>query len=300
MKSQPTIKMAIDLLTFNYTIMKKFLFLAVAVAMLTGCGKDVMETEAGAKRVSFEIEGNFASPVFTRGSLSADGQEMTDLWVFDYVDGQMVQEIHQSSTDADFGTPALSLAYGQHHLYFVVSRGVSPVVNGNIISWDSVRDTFWKSITVNVSGGSASSYSVACDRVVTKLKISVGDEVPDGTDAVVIMPERWYYGLNYLTGEPTAMRENEERSISVPTSYIGTTGQLAVSIFGFSSATEWTTPLTVSARDNDNDIIGMVTIASAPFMANRATEYSGSLFTSGSTFTITLNDEWDTPWSGTW
>ena len=280
--------------------MKKIFVLAVALLTLASCGKDVMETEAGAKQVSFDIEGNFASPVFTRGSLSADGKEMTDLWVFDYVDGVMAQDLHQNSTDADFGTPAMSLAYGQHQLYFVVSRGESPSINGAVISWDTVRDTFWKSMTVNVSGGSASSYSVTCDRVVTKLKVSIGDEVPDGTDAVVIMPERWYYGLNYLTGEPAEMRENEERSISVPTSYIGTTGQLVVSIFGFSSGTEWTTPLTVSARDNDNDIIGMVTITSAPFMANRATEYSGSLFTSGSTFTITLNDEWDAPWSGTW
>ena len=280
--------------------MKKVLILACLAVLVAGCGKDVNVEENGAKRVAFDVQGNWNSPVFTRGSLSADGQEMTDLWIFDYVDGQIVQELHQSSTDADFGTPTLSLAYGQHNLYFVVSRGVSQVVNGNIISWDSVRDTFWKSMTVNVSGGSASSYSVTCDRVVTKLKISVGDEVPDGTDAIVIMPEKWYYGLNYLTGGPTAMRENEERSISVPTSYIGTTGQLAVSIFGFSSGTEWTTPLTVSARDNDNDIIGMVTIASAPFMANRATEYSGSLFTSGSTFTITLNDEWNSPWSGSW
>ena len=86
---------------------------------------------------------------------------------------------------------------------------------------------------------------------------------------------------------------------SVPESYVGTTG-LAVSFFGFSSATEWTTPLTVSARDEDNDIIGLVNVAAAPFMANRATEFSGSLFSTSGTFTITLNDEWDAPWTGTW
>ena len=63
---------------------------------------------------------------------------------------------------------------------------------------------------------------------------------------------------------------------------------------------EWTTPLTVSARDGENDIIGMVNVAAAPFMANRATEFSGSLFSTSGTFTITLNDEWDAPWTGTW
>ena len=273
--------------------------MAVAVAMLTGCSKDVTEEIAGAKKVSFDVQGNWNSPVFTRGSLSADGKEMTDLWLFDYVDGVLVQTLHQVSTDADFGTPAPTLSYGEHRIYFVVSRGGSPVINGTVISWGSVRDTFWKSMAVSVGGASASAYSVALDRVVTKLKITATDAVPDGTATVVVLPGTWYAGIDYLTGQPADMRDNEEMSVAVPDSYVGTTG-LAVSFFGFSSAAEWTTPLTVSARDADNDIIGMVNVAAAPFMANRATEFSGSLFSTSGAFTITLNDEWDTPWTGSW
>ena len=279
--------------------MKKFLFLAVAVAMITGCGKDVMIEEAVVKKVIFDVQGNWNSPVFTRGSLSADGKEMTDLWLFDYVNGTLVQTLHQSSADADFGTPSPTLSYGDHRIYFVVSRGASPVINGTVISWGSVRDTFWKAMSVTVGGASASAYSVALDRVVTKLRITATDAVPDGTATVVVLPGKWYAGLDYLTGQPADMRDNEEMSVAVPDSYIGNTG-LAVSFFGFSTSAEWTTPLTVSARDEDNDIIGMVNVAAAPFMANRATEFSGSLFSTSGTFTITLNDEWDAPWTGTW
>jgi hypothetical protein len=224
---------------------------------------------------------------------------MTDLWLFDYVDGTLVQTLHQVSTDADFGTPAPILSYGEHRIYFVVSRGANPVINGTVISWGSVRDTFWKSMAVSVGGASASAYSVALDRVVTKLKITATDAVPDGTATVVVLPGKWYAGLDYLTGQPADMRDSEEMSVAVPDSYVGTTG-MAVSFFGFSSATEWTTPLTVSARDEDNDIIGLVNVASAPFIANRATEFSGALFSTSGTFTITLNDEWDAPWTGTW
>lgn len=267
------------------------------------CGKEVKEyvdDENGEKRVTFSLEGNWNSPVFTRGSLSADGKEMTDLWLFDYVDGALVQTLHQSSTDTDFGEPSPTLTYGQHKIYFVVSRGVSPSVSGNVISWSSVRDTFWKSLSISVGGSSQSSYSITMDRVVTKLRIVTNDEVPADIVAVVVLPGKWYYGLDYLTGEPADMRDGEELSVNVPDSYVGTKGELAVSFFGFSSATEWTTPLTISARDGENDIIGMVNVAAAPFMANRATEYSGSLFTSGGAFAITLNDEWDTPWTGSW
>lgn len=282
--------------------MKKFLFLAVLVAVLTGCAKDVADgyDENGTKRVSFELEGNWSSPVFTRASLSADGQAMTDLWVFDYVNGNLVQTVHQSSTDADFGTPSATLSYGQHRLYFVVSRGTNPSIDGSVITWESVRDTFWKSLSVSVGGGSASSYTVALDRVVTKLRIAVMDVVPAGTASVSIRPERWYYGMDYTTGATASLTDNEDRIVDVPDSYAGTSGQLAVSIFGFSDAAEWTTPLTITARDGDDNITGMATIAAAPFMANRVTEYSGALFTSGSTFTVTLNDEWDEPWTGTW
>ena len=279
--------------------MKKVFVIAALAMVFASCSKEVDEIEAGAKKVSFDVQGNWNSPVFTRGSLSADGKEMTDLWLFDYVDGTLVQTLHQVSTDADFGTPAPTLSYGEHRIYFVVSRGGSPVINGTVISWGSIRDTFWKSMAVTVGGASASSYSVALDRVVTKLKITATDAVPDGTATVVVLPGTWYAGIDYLTGEPADMRDNEEMSVAVPDSYVGTTG-LAVSFFGFSSAAEWTTPLTVSARDADNDIIGMVNVAAAPFMANRATEFSGSLFSTSGAFTITLNDEWDTPWTGTW
>lgn len=279
--------------------MKKIFVIAALVMGFASCGKDVNVEEAGAKKVAFDVQGNWNSPVFTRGSLSADGKEMTDLWLFDYVGGELVQTLHQVSTDADFGTPAPTLSYGEHRIYFVVSRGVSPVINGTVISWGSVRDTFWKAMAVSVGGASASAYSVALDRVVTKLRIAATDAVPDGTATVVVLPGKWYAGLDYLTGQPADLRDNEELSVAVPDSYIGTTG-LAVSFFGFSSAAEWTTPLTVSARDADNDIIGMVNVAAAPFMANRATEFSGSLFSTSGAFTITLNDEWAEPWTGTW
>lgn len=281
--------------------MKKIFVIAAVAMVFASCGKEVKDFVDldGEKRVTFNLEGNWNSPVFTRGSLSADGKEMTDLWLFDYVDGVLVQTLHQSSTDADFGEPSPTLTYGQHKIYFVVSRGGSPSVNGTVISWASIRDTFWKSLSVSVGGSSSSSYSVTMERVVTKLKITATDAVPEGTATVVVLPGTWYAGLDYLTGQPADMRDNEEMSASVPASMVGTTG-LAVSFFGFSSATEWTTPLTVSARDGENDIIGLVNVAAAPFMANRATEYSGSLFTSGGAFAITLNDEWDTPWTGSW
>jgi hypothetical protein len=92
----------------------------------------------------------------------------------------------------------------------------------------------------------------------------------------------------------------EDRSVAIPQSYVGTQGQLAVSIFGISGAEEWTTDVTVSSRDADNDIIGMAVIGAVPFMRNRMTQYSGRLFSSENVFGVSLDETWEQTFEGTW
>ena len=124
--------------------MKKGL-LIFAVGILTACesgyygGEPVSEeqpTKVKTKKFTFNVKGDFASPIFSgdelggmkkAAALSADGQDMTDLWVYDYMDGALVQSVHQTNEDADFGKPVMQLSYGQHHVYFVASRGVGVV-----------------------------------------------------------------------------------------------------------------------------------------------------------------------------
>lgn len=127
----------------------------------------------------------------------------------------------------------------------------------------------------------------------------MNDKVADDAASVVITPQHWYYGINYVTGEPVADRQ-EDRVINIPQSYKGTEGQLAVSIFGISGADEWTTDVTVSSRDADNDIMGRAVISSVPFKRNRVTEYSGNLFSAGGGMSVSLDDTWEQSYTGTW
>lgn len=90
------------------------------------------------------------------------------------------------------------------------------------------------------------------------------------------------------------------RTISVPASYIGTTGQLNCSFFGLSTKNEWTTDVTIEGRDTDGSIMAHAVIASAPFKANRATEYTGRLFSGEGSMSISLNDTWENSYTGTW
>ena len=297
--------------------MKKVL-LILAVGLLVACesgyygGEAVSDeetTEVKTKKFTFNVKGDFTSPVFSGGeiaggvkkaaSLNADGQDMTDLWVYDYMNGELVQSVHQTNDDADFGKPVMQLAYGQHHVYFVASRGVGAAVDGSVITWSSVKDTFWKNYEVDVVSTSNGNRTVTLERVVTKLKLTATDEVPTGCASVTITPATWYYGLDYTTGQPTAA-QTKDVVINVPSSYIGTTGSLVMSVFSFSTATEWATDVTLTAKNSGGDVIGQASIVNAPFKANRCTEYSGPLFGSGGEMSVGLNSEWETSFTGTW
>ena len=284
--------------------MKKYLYFALAACMMVACGKDGvsdMVNDAPVKSVHFELEGDFGSPTFTR-SLMADGSEMSDVWVFDFVDDACVQTIHQTKDDDDFGEPTLTMSNGEHNVCFVVSRGDGAVVDeeSSTITWERVSDTFWGEKNVTVSQGSAASVAVTLARVATKMKLTVTDEVPVGVATMSARPATWYYGLNYWLGEPASARANVERTVNVPASYVGTSGQLVMSIFGISGTTEWSTNVVVTAKDGEGVVMGTVTIAAAPFKANRQTQYTGRLFSKDGGFTLTLNNEWATAYSGEW
>lgn len=302
--------------------MKRIFILLAAVMTLTACEnampeENEQEIEGGGKKFTFTVKGDFGSPIFkepdadasgsvanTRSAyLAADGQDMNDLWVFDFVGDSCVQHVHQVKDDDDFGTPSMKLACGTHHVYFVASRGKDALLDtyNRIITWDKPSDTFWKDYEVTVVNTSNGNRAVSLDRVATKLKITISDEVPAGIASIGITPATWYFGINYVTGAPAGVVGSSERVISVPSSYVGTSGQLSVSIFGMSSVTEWSTSVVISAKYGNGDVIGSASISSAAFKANRATEYTGELFKKSASegFSASLNTTWLSASAGT-
>ena len=286
--------------------MKQQILTAIAVAtILTACNSDDMhEADAtSTTTITFSMTGDFQLTAhdFTR-SLEADGKTMTDVWVLDYVGGELKQQLHQTSDDADFGSPTMGLSLGTHHIYFIASRGAGAVLNttAHALTFTSVRDTFWKDYEITISSGTSSgNRSVALDRIVTKLKLTFTDAIPEGAATFNVTPSAWYYGVDYTTGEPSAVTANGTITVNIPTSEIRMVNE-AVSIFGFSSATEWTTDIAVDCKSSDSGVLGSATIAAAPFVRNRVSEYTGQLFGENGSMTLSLNATWDDSYQGSW
>jgi hypothetical protein len=298
--------------------MKKIIMM-LAVMCLAACEKDVYNYEQDGvevetpvdgptKNFTFTVKGEFEAASFKapmrrvqKAYLNDTGNEMTDLWVYDYMGGKLIQSVHQDASDENWGKPKMSLAYGEHHIYFVASRGADPVINeeSHVISWGTVRDTFWKDYEVNVVSTSNGNRAVTLDRVATKLRIVIDDEVPAACASISLTPDKWYYGLDWMTGDAVTAKR-QAITVNVPESYVGTIGEIAVSVFGLSGANEWTTNVSVMAADLGGETIGSASIVGAPFKRNRATEYHGSLFGSAGSMVVSINNDWDDSVTGTW
>ena len=247
--------------------------------------------------VTFAFGGDVNIRSMTRASLTE--LNLTDVWVFDYVGGQLQATTHQTASDASFGSPSLTVDYGDHTFYFVASRGDTPTIDGTTISWAKPSDTFWATLSLTVAPGSSITQSVSLHRVAARLRITITDEIPATLASLSVTPSHWYYGLDITTGEATDDRQTA-RTVNVPASYIGTTGQLIASFFTISPSAAWSTDVSLQALKSDNTPMASISVTDVPMQRNHITDYSGTLFGAGRAITIDADDSWGEDIQGSW
>lgn len=291
--------------------MKAKFLMGVAVCLLmTACDGYVSymypkEDEVCSKQITFNVSGDWQLTdepyAATRAAVAGSG--MTDVWVLDYDPaGNLLQTVHQSASDADFGAPTLNLNYGTHWLYFVTSQGENPTLNtsNHTLSFDKVKDTFWKSVQVVVNSGTATNQSVTMDRIVTQLVIKPTDQVPNDLKTVDIQLSKWYNSIDYLSGDPTTAITDIVRSMTITSNYLGTTGTMYFILRGFCPTSDFTTNVSVTAKDADANTIGFASITNAPMKRNRTSRYTGTLFGNSNAFSLNIDESWLSDYEGTW
>ena len=252
------------------------------------------------KTITFTFGDTFQQRAMTRADITS--LSLTDLWMFDYVGDDLQQTIHQSSTDEGFGAISASMGYGTHTLYFVASRGTTPTTDtdAKTITWTKPSDTYWATASITVAPSSASSQPVTLSRVATRLRITVTDEIPANAATFTVTPSQWYYGINYTTGAGVGLQANYPRPVTIPANYIGTSGELMISIFGFVPSADWQTDVTATLTASDESVLGQVTLEDVTINKNITTSYSGGILGTAKAFTLTADDTWGDEDIHTW
>ena len=294
----------LNILFKNILTMKKKMMALASALMMLSCTSDEPQNEQPtgweSKTITFTFGDVLTQHAMTRADITS--LDLTDLWMFDYIGEELQQTVHQSNTDQGFGVLSASMGYGEHTLYFVASRGTTPTTDtdARTITWVKPSDTFWATASITVSPSSASSQAVTLGRVATRLRISVNDEVPDGAAKFVITPSQWYYGIDYTTGSGIAPSANQPREVNIPSSYIGTSGQLAIAIFGFVPSADWQTDITAALKASDESTLGQVMLEDVALNKNITTAYSGGILGTAKSFTLSADDSWGNEDVHTW
>ena len=279
--------------------------IALACLVAVGCDKPQTETPTDAPSDSTQmpqwedtitIRISFGDDNRTRASL--EDVKMKDLWLYDYVGGSLVQTVHQSSTDEGFGSASVGITYGEHTFYIVASGGSDATTDGTTITWGRPGDTFYLAKTVDLQPAGDKNVSLLLKRVATRLRIVPSDEIPADISSIA-WQGTWYYALNYLTGEADGA-QSTERSVSVPASYIGTTGELTVVAYSLCPIDGYTTDIKITARRSDESTIAEINLSDVAFERNRLTILSGGLATSTRSFGISVDDEWADDYNVGW
>lgn len=278
--------------------MKRIVYFSAAI-VFASCGQVELPTvdedvesvrpSEETKNFTFTVKGDFANAEFrdSRAYMNADGVEMTDLWVVDVVGGEIVQTLHQSPTDEDWGAPQMSLTLGTHHIKFLASRGAEPRYSDGSVSWSRPLDTFFADYEVTVVKTSNGNRAVTLDRVAAKLQIVIDDAIPTGTTTFTTDASTWFCGWDMVKGEPIA--STYSREFSVPSSWIGQEGA-SLTLWSLSGADEWTTDVQLTSKAGATQNASAT--ITAPMKANRATVMHGNLYSANSSTSVSLNAEW--------
>ena len=252
------------------------------------------------KTITFTFGNVLTQHAMTRADVTE--LDLTDLWMFDYVGGELQQTVHQSNTDEDFGSISAAMNYGAHTLYFVASRGTTPTTDtsAKTITWAKPSDTYWASASITVAPSSSASQAVTLNRVATRLQITVTDEVPANASVFTVTPSQWYYGIDYTTGAGVGLQANYPRPVNIPANYIGTSGELMISFFGFVPSADWQTDITATLTASDESVLGQVSLEDVPLKRNITTSYSGGILGTAKAFTLTADDTWGEDDVHTW
>lgn len=282
--------------------MKKILLMATMLATLTACEHYEFTEETtndkgeivASKAFTFHLKGDFTTSFdeMTRAAVRLENDNtagITDIWVLDYQDGKLMQQVHQVSTDTDFGHPQMNLTYGHHDVKFIASKGTVPVLSASELSWTKVLDTFTLDYPVDVVASSNGNRAPELKRAIGGVKIVATDVVKNGTQKVSVTMKR-SLSLVLPTLAPSEATESANE-FSITSSQWDKTG-LSLTTYTLCDE-ELSTDVVVTVTGADNAVISQFTVSGVSVKKNRITTLTGDVFGRGNGFSVAIDDSWD-------
>ena len=159
--------------------MKKMIFAAIAGMLLAGCSSDNGEEQRVNEQTDVTMTFSpYQMEAMTRAAVSiADVVNHLDVWI--YESGSEVAAIHQTTSDADFGSVTVTLDKTKTYtLYAIGHKADGATLSDGVISFTDDKVTHAMYYSTTFSPATTTSLSCLMNRIVADFRLDITDEIP--------------------------------------------------------------------------------------------------------------------------
>ena len=266
--------------------------MALAALWLVGCSEQSEQTEQSNEltkvSLSFSPYEQSTMARTTRAASSIAGiVTHLDVWI---TDGTTTQDIHQTSSDAGFGTLSVTLNKTKTYtIYAIGHKADGATLADGVISFTNDKVSHSMFYTTTFTPSETTSLSCLMQRIVSQFSFSTTDQVPDNVTKMTLTVNDVYDRWNVSTGAThslnrTSTFENFSKKAD---------GTVTFNIFSIVTDAQTTHDITVTAYDSEDNIVQQRTFTDVPLRNGYKTSYKGIYFTDTpltSNFTV---DDWN-------
>ena len=266
------------------------ILMSAAVACLTSCSQSE-EPEAlkdGPQLVTLTFSPYDVSPMTRAATSISNYCTHLDVWISD---GTTTTDIHQSSTDASFGSVSLPLDRTKTYTLTAVAHKCADdaTLTDGVISFPDDKVTHSMVYTTTFSPATTTSLSCQMQRIVGQFRLEIIDVVPDEV-------AKFTYSIDgtHCEWNTDGYAANDyDRSGTINLTARNNDGSASINMFVMPTNLTDTDNITVTvmAMTASDDIVEQKTFAAVPIKAGYRTTYRGEFFTTEQmTMTFVAND----------
>ena len=258
--------------------------------MLTACSQDEEQIALNGSPVEEETVTMTFSPyqmeAMTRTAVSiADVVNHLDVWI--YEGGSEVAAIHQTTSDADFGSVSVTLDKTKTYtMYAIGHKADGATLSDGVISFTDSKITHAMYYSTTFSPATTTSLSCLMTRIVADFRLDITDEIPSECKKFRFTITGIYDRWNVSTGGTHQL----DRVSTI--SYGGTSA--IFNVYAIVTDAQTLHTVTVEALDADGNALvpaQVKTFENVPLRNGYKTTYRGAFFTEENmTMTFTVDD----------
>lgn len=246
--------------------------IVLASMVLTACSSDNIE-EMEVMSDPTDVQMTFSPyemSAMTRAAVSiADVVTMLDVWI--YESGSEVTAIHQSASDAGFGSLTVTLDKTKTYtLYAIGHKADGATLADGVISFTDDKVTHSMFYSTTFSPATTTSLSCLMNRIVADFRLEITDDIPTGVVKFRFTVSGVYDRWSVTTGATHGINR-------VSTINYGGTSTI-FNVYAITTDAQTTHDITVTALDENDQEVQTRTFVDVPLRNGYKTNYRGTFF----------------------